>query len=95
MRYQGDSRIRKALIATLAAIGLAVPVVAAASDTDTGPFLFGLAQITAGQQFGTGGPEGLVFGAHRIRLGIYGDAVPGVNYYFQYKWDGLYNRAPR
>lgn len=93
MGYKGDSRTRKMLIATLTAIGLAVPVVAAASNADTGPVLFGLAQITAGQQFGTGGPEGLVFGAHRIRLGIYGDAVPGINYYFQYKWDGLYNSA--
>ncbi len=72
------------------------PVVAFAADADgsndanTGPILYGYAQITGAQQFGTNGPEGLIFGAHRIRLGVKGTAVPGVTYNFQYKWDGAW-----
>ncbi|WP_291510341.1 porin [Acidithiobacillus sp.] len=80
-------------LVSMVVAGCSLPAFASANNADTGPVLFGLAQITAAQQFGTGGPEGLVFGGHRIRLGVYGNAVPGVNYFFQYKWDGLYNSA--
>ncbi|MHB9044291.1 porin, partial [Acidithiobacillus sp.] len=30
----------------------------------------------------------------RIRLGFKGEAVPGVSYYFQYKWDGAWQSSP-
>jgi hypothetical protein len=95
--------MKKNLIALAVAAAVLVPgaAFAATSDTsskvflpensqDTGPILYGLAQITGSQQFGTPGSEGLVFGAHRLRLGVKGTAVPGVTYNFQYKWDGAW-----
>ncbi|MBU2840680.1 porin [Acidithiobacillus thiooxidans] len=95
--------MKKNLIALAVAAAVLVPgaAFAATSDTsskvflpensqDTGPILYGFAQITGSQQFGTNGAEGLVFGAHRIRLGVKGTAVPGVTYNFQYKWDGAW-----
>ncbi len=95
--------MKKNLIALAVAAAVLVPgaAFAATSDTsskvflpensqDTGPILYGYAQITGSQQFGTPGSEGLVFGAHRIRLGVKGTAVPGVTYNFQYKWDGAW-----
>ncbi|MBN2679875.1 porin [Acidithiobacillus montserratensis] len=95
--------MKKNLIALAVAAAVLVPgaAFAATSDTsskvflpensqDTGPILYGFAQITGSQQFGTGGNEGLIFGAHRIRLGVKGKAVPGVTYNFQYKWDGAW-----
>lgn len=91
--------MKKNLIALAVAAAIIAPVSAIAADNNTdnaktGPVVFGYAQITGSQQFGTGGPEGLVFGAHRIRLGFEGEAVPGVNYYFQYKWDGAWQSSP-
>ncbi|MHB0887678.1 porin [Acidithiobacillus sp.] len=91
--------MKKNLIALAVAAAIIAPVSAIAADPNTdnaktGPVVFGYAQITGSQQFGTGGPEGLVFGAHRIRLGFKGEAVPGVNYYFQYKWDGDWQSTP-
>ncbi|MCE5394628.1 MAG: porin [Acidithiobacillus sp.] len=88
--------MKKNLVAFAVAAAMMAPVVAFAADADgsndanTGPILYGYAQITGAQQFGTNGPEGLIFGAHRIRLGVKGTAVPGVTYNFQYKWDGAY-----
>lgn len=78
-------------VSTAVALAIFFPGVAFAdtANVNTGPILFGLAQITANQQFGTSGPEGIAFGGHRIRLGVKGEAVPGVTYMFQYKWDGL------
>jgi len=61
---------------------------------DTGPILYGYAQITGAQQWGTStngsasGSNGLVFGANRIRLGVKGEAVPGVTYNIEAGWDG-------
>ena len=60
---------------------------------ETAPVLYGYAQITAGQQWGTSvdgqpsGSSGLVWGANRIRLGVKGNAVPGVNYNIEAGWD--------
>jgi hypothetical protein len=85
--------MKKNLVAFAVAAAVLVPGVALAADSsnaDTGPVLYGYAQITGSNQFGTHGPEGLIFGAHRIRLGVKGEAVPGVTYNFQYKWDGAY-----
>ncbi|WP_215843910.1 porin [Acidithiobacillus montserratensis] len=95
--------MKKNLVALAVAAAFLAPGIAFAADNgnsgsvfqpensqDTGPILYGYAQITGSNQFGTGGNEGLVFGAHRIRLGVKGTAVPGVTYNFQYKWDGGY-----
>ncbi|MDR7928804.1 porin [Acidithiobacillus thiooxidans] len=95
--------MKKNLIALAVAAAVLVPGVAFAADSDTsskvflpensqdtGPILYGFAQITGSQQFGSSGNEGLIFGAHRIRLGVKGTAVPGVTYNFQYKWDGAW-----
>jgi len=95
--------MKKNLIALAVAAAVLVPGAAFAADSDTsskvflpensqdtGPILYGFAQITGSQQFGTPGQEGLIFGAHRIRLGVKGTAVPGVTYNFQYKWDGAW-----
>jgi hypothetical protein len=87
-----------------------VPGLAFAADSsnnDTGPVLYGYAQITGAQQFGVSnqGSEyeftnnhlrkfdrpngsGLAFGANRIRLGVKGEAVPGVTYNFMAAFDG-------
>ncbi len=89
--------MKKNLIALAVAAAIIAPVSAIAADSsnaNTGPTVFGYAQITGSQQFGTGGSQGLVFGAHRIRLGFKGEAVPGVSYYFQYKWDGAWQSTP-
>lgn len=94
--------MKKNLIALAVAAAFVVPGVAFAADStsnDTGPVVFGYAQITGSQQFGTGtghdSSNGLVFGANRIRLGFKGEAVPGVNYFIQGAYDeaGLGNGA--
>ena len=85
--------MKKNLVAFAVVAAVLVPGAAFAADSsakDNGPVLYGYAQITGSQQFGTGGPEGLIFGAHRIRLGVKGEATPGVTYNFQYKWDGAW-----
>jgi hypothetical protein len=95
--------MKKNLVALAVAAAFLAPGIAFAADNgntggvfqpensqDTGPILYGYAQITGSNQFGTNGPEGLIFGAHRIRLGVKGTAVPGVTYNFQYKWDGAW-----
>ncbi|XTI72657.1 porin [Acidithiobacillus sp. AC3] len=85
--------MKKNLVAFAVAAAVLVPGAAFAADSsakDNGPILYGYAQITGSNQFGTGGPEGLIFGAHRIRLGVKGEATPGVTYDFQYKWDGAW-----
>ncbi len=95
--------MKKNLVVLAVAAAFLAPGIAFAADNgnasgvfqpensqDTGPILYGYAQITGSNQFGTNGPEGLIFGAHRIRLGVKGTAVPGVTYNFQYKWDGAW-----
>ncbi|MHB1531478.1 porin [Acidithiobacillus sp.] len=85
--------MKKTLIT--AALGLALPMAAIADDPDKhGPVLFGYMQIAGSQQFGTGGPEGIVFSGNRIRLGVKGQAVRGVDYFFHYKWDRLWQSSP-
>lgn len=84
--------MKKNLIALAVAAAFVVPGVAFAADTsnaDTGPVLFGYAQITGSQQWGTGpgSSNGLIFGANRIRLGFKGEAAPGVTYFVQGAWD--------
>ncbi|MHB0872636.1 MAG: porin [Acidithiobacillus ferrooxidans] len=84
--------MKKNLVALAVAAAFVVPGVAFAADTsnaNTGPVVFGYAQITGAQQFGTGpgSSNGLVFGANRIRLGFKGEAVPGVTYYIQGAYD--------
>jgi hypothetical protein len=89
--------MKKNLVALAVAAAFVVPGVAFAADTsnaDTGPVVFGYAQITGAQQFGTGynaagtsNSSGLIFGANRIRLGFKGEAVPGVTYFIQGAWD--------
>ena len=89
--------MKKNLVALAVAAAFVVPGVAFAADTsnaDTGPVVFGYAQITGAQQFGTGynaasnsSSNGLIFGANRIRLGFKGEAVPGVTYFIQGAWD--------
>ena len=84
--------MKKNLVALAVAAAFVVPGVAFAADTsnaDTGPVVFGYAQITGAQQFGTGpgSSNGLIFGANRIRLGFKGEAVPGVTYYIQGAYD--------
>ncbi|MHB8114881.1 MAG: hypothetical protein ACYDC7_00185 [Acidithiobacillus ferrivorans] len=84
--------MKKNLVALAVAAAFVVPGVAFASTSsnrDTGPVVFGYAQITGAQQFGTGpgSSSGLVFGANRIRLGFKGEAVPGVTYYVEGAYD--------
>ncbi|OCX74019.1 hypothetical protein A6M27_06630 [Acidithiobacillus thiooxidans] len=96
--------MKKNLIALAVAAAFVVPGMAFAStndvfapansNNDTGPILYGYAQITGAQQWGTStngsapGSNGLVFGANRIRLGVKGEAVPGVTYNIEAGWDG-------
>ena len=93
--------MKKNLVALAVAAAFVVPGVAFAADTsnaNTGPVVFGYAQITGAQQFGTGpgSSNGLIFGGNRIRLGFKGEAVPGVTYYIQGAYDeaGLGNGLP-
>ena len=89
--------MKKNLVALAVAAAFVVPGVAFAStssNADTGPVVFGYAQITGAQQFGTtstpgaaGPSSGLIFGANRIRLGFKGEAVPGVTYFIQGAYD--------
>lgn len=88
--------MKKNLVALAVAAAFVVPGVAFAttsSNADTGPVVYGYAQITGAQQFGTStngssqGSSGLVFGANRIRLGFKGEAVPGVTYNMMAGWD--------
>ena len=84
--------MKKNLVALAVAAAFVVPGVAFAADTsnaDTGPVVFGYAQITGAQQFGTGpgSSNGLIFGGNRVRLGFKGEAVPGVTYYIQGAYD--------
>ena len=89
--------MKKTLVALAVAAAFVVPGVAFAADSsnaDTGPVVFGYAQITGAQQFGTtsapgmaGPSSGLIFGANRIRLGFKGEAVPGVTYFIQGAYD--------
>jgi hypothetical protein len=92
--------MKKNLLTFAVAAAIMVPGLAFAADSsnnDTGPVLYGYAQITGAQQFGvSNAPEGsnndkgsgLVFGANRIRLGVKGEAVPGVTYNFMAAFDG-------
>ncbi|MHB8116411.1 MAG: hypothetical protein ACYDC7_00710 [Acidithiobacillus ferrivorans] len=95
--------MKRNLVALAVAAAFVVPGVAfaAGSKTDnanTGPVVFGYAQITGAQQFGTGAgsSSGLIFGANRIRLGFKGEAVPGVTYFVEGAYDeaGLGNGLP-
>lgn len=90
--------MKKNLVALAVATALVVPGVAFAADSNTnndntGPVVYGYAQITGGNQFGTstngstGGSNGLIFGANRVRLGFKGEAVPGVTYNIMAGWD--------
>ena len=84
--------MKKNLVALAVAAAFVVPGVAFAAGTsnaETGPVVFGYAQITGSQQFGTGPgtPNGLIFGGNRIRLGFKGEAVPGVTYFIQGAYD--------
>lgn len=88
--------MKKNLVALAVAAAFVVPGVAIAADTsnaDTGPVVYGYAQITGASQFGTStngssaSSSGLIFGANRIRLGIKGEAVPGVTYNIMAGWD--------
>ena len=84
--------MKKNIVALAVAAAFVVPGVAFAStssNTDTGPVVFGYAQITGAQQFGIPATQssGLVFGANRIRLGFKGEAVPGVTYFIQGAYD--------
>ena len=88
--------MKKNLVALAVAAAFVVPGVAFASTSnneDTGPVVYGYAQITGASQFGTStncspaGSSGLVFGANRIRLGFKGEAVPGVTYNIMAGWD--------
>ncbi|WP_312283603.1 porin [Candidatus Igneacidithiobacillus taiwanensis] len=90
--------MKKNFIMLAVAAALVAPVCAMAadgsnSDAKTGPVLYGYAQITGAQQFGTSmngvstGSNGLVFGANRIRLGVKGQAATGVTYNIMAGWD--------
>ncbi len=92
--------MKKNFIVLAVAAALVAPVCAMAtdssnSDAKTGPVLYGYAQITGSQQFGTnssndlgtGNTDGLVFGANRIRLGVKGEAATGVTYNIMAGWD--------
>lgn len=90
--------MKKNLVALAVAAAFVVPGVAFAStnsNEDTGPVVYGYAQITGASQFGTStkgspaGSSGLIFGANRIRLGLKGEAVPGVTYNIMAGWDNL------
>ncbi|MGK9452351.1 porin [Acidithiobacillus caldus] len=97
--------MKKNLLTFAVAAAIMVPGLAFAADSsnnNTGPVLYGYAQITGAQQFGvsnapantgntpfgTDNGSGLVFGANRIRLGVKGEAVPGVTYNFMAAFDG-------
>ena len=93
--------MKKNLVALAVAAAFVVPGVAFASTSsnrDTGPVVFGYAQITGATQFGVPATQssGLIFGANRIRLGFKGEAVPGVTYFIQGAYDeaGLGNGLP-
>ncbi|WP_312284000.1 porin [Candidatus Igneacidithiobacillus taiwanensis] len=90
--------MKKNFIMLAVAAALVAPVCAMAADSSnndsqTGPVLYGYAQITGAQQFGTSmngntsGSNGLVFGANRIRLGVKGEAATGVTYNIMAGWD--------
>lgn len=84
--------MKKNLVALAVAAAFVVPGVAFASTSsnrDTGPVVFGYAQITGATQFGVPATQssGLIFGANRIRLGFKGEAVPGVTYFIQGAYD--------
>ena len=88
--------MKKNLVAFAVAAAVLVPGAAFAADSsakDNGPILYGYAQITGSQQFGTStngsqsGSNGLVFGANRIRLGVKGEATDGVTYNIMAGWD--------
>ncbi len=90
--------MKKNLVALAVAAAFVVPSAAFAAgnntnNADTGPVVYGYAQITGAQQFGTStngsspGSSGLAFGANRIRLGFKGEAVPGVTYNMMAGWD--------
>ena len=83
--------MKKNLVAFAVAAAVLVPgaAFAASSNSDTGPVLYGYAQITGAQQFATGpsSSNGLIFGANRIRLGVKGEAVKGVTYNIMAGWD--------
>lgn len=93
--------MKKNLVALAVAAAFVVPGVAFASTSsnrDTGPVVFGYAQITGATQFGVPATQssGLIFGVNRIRLGFKGEAVPGVTYFIQGAYDeaGLGNGLP-
>jgi hypothetical protein len=90
--------MKKNLLAAAIAAAVILPASAFAADSNTnndntGPVVYGYAQITGSNQFGTstngstGGSNGLVFGANRVRLGFKGEAVPGVTYNIMAGWD--------
>ncbi|UTV81221.1 OprO/OprP family phosphate-selective porin [Acidithiobacillus sp. YTS05] len=88
--------MKKNLVAFAVAAAVLVPGAAFAADSsakDNGPILYGYAQITGSNQFGTStngsqsGPNGLVIGANRIRLGVKGEATDGVTYNIMAGWD--------
>ncbi len=84
--------MKKNLVALAVAAAFVVPGVAFAStssNADTGPVVFGYAQITGATQFGVPATQssGLIFGANRIRLGFKGEAVRGVTYFIQGAYD--------
>jgi len=92
--------MKKNILTFAVAAAIMVPGLAFAADSsnnDTGPVLYGYAQITGAQQFGVSNApginngdkgSGLAFGANRIRLGVKGEAVPGVTYNFMAAFDG-------
>ena len=93
--------MKKNLVALAVAAAFVVPGVAFASTSsnrDTGPVVFGYAQITGATQFGVPATQssGLIFGVNRIRLGFKGEAVRGVTYFIQGAYDeaGLGNGLP-
>ena len=90
--------MKKNLLVAAIAAAVILPASAFAADSntnnaDTGPVVYGYAQITGGNQFGTStngspaGSSGFIFGANRIRLGLKGEAVPGVTYNIMAGWD--------
>ncbi len=89
--------MKKNLLTIAVSAALLIPGVALAAGSSsvdkTGPILYGYAQITGGQQWGTStngsasGSNGLVFGANRIRLGVKGEAARGVTYNIEAGWD--------
>jgi Phosphate-selective porin O and P. len=89
--------MKKNLLSIAVSAAFLIPGIALAAGSSsvdkTGPVLYGYAQITGGQQWGTStngsasGSNGLVFGANRIRLGVKGEAVRGVTYNIEAGWD--------